>query len=173
MIYLFIYFLTLALNYHEEKLHQLEKVKLDNYCKKLNELVTKEINPCISIADKLEEWYQGAQVAHVKPQLIMTELDNMHPSITELEAGIKSAKEEQTKIWNSLFKDLTEMFQQNINISNNFRFGDKEKADFDKKNDNKLSNQTFVSLIKELQSLREDSVLLTEVVREHEAAISR
>lgn len=47
-----------TLNFHEDQLHQLEKMKLDNYCKKLNELVNKEINPCLAIADKLEEWYQ-------------------------------------------------------------------------------------------------------------------
>lgn len=34
------------------------RLKLDSYCKKLNELVSREINPCGSIADKLEEWYQ-------------------------------------------------------------------------------------------------------------------
>lgn len=45
-------------HHHEEQLHQLEKLKLDNHCKKLNDLVAKEINPRGSIADKLEEWYQ-------------------------------------------------------------------------------------------------------------------
>ncbi|OTF72907.1 hypothetical protein BLA29_015172 [Euroglyphus maynei] len=47
-----------SLNHHEEELHQLEKLKLDSHCKKLNDLVAKEINPCGTIADKLEEWYQ-------------------------------------------------------------------------------------------------------------------
>lgn len=33
-------------------------MKLENFCKKLNDLVHREINPCMSIADKLEEWHQ-------------------------------------------------------------------------------------------------------------------
>lgn len=83
-------------------------MKLDNYCKKLNDLVAKEINPLLAIADKLEEWYQGAQVAYVKPQLILSELSDRLPAIEQLDTSLLKVKEEQHKVWNMFYKEIEE-----------------------------------------------------------------
>ncbi|KAI7693199.1 hypothetical protein SSS_06281 [Sarcoptes scabiei] len=183
-----------SLNHNEEELHQLEKLKLENYCKKLNILVSKEINPCDCIADKLEEWYQGAQVAYVKPKLIITELLGFFPALNELETSLKTAYEENNKIWINLFKEVRNfeiewsqaqrslesptstpknipmmtnelpLIECDINGGN----GDVEGPE----KSNRQASISTVNLLKELQNLNEYSRMLKDAFKDFEMTFS-
>ncbi|KAI2795563.1 hypothetical protein BLOT_016648 [Blomia tropicalis] len=158
-----------TLNLHEEQLHQLEKIKLENCCKKFNELVAKEINPCTSIADKLEEWYQGAQVAHVKPQLIISELDEFAPSINELEKELINLRDEQRKMWNILQSEIKEHESERQEL-----LATAEAATTTISNPASLINGSYTIsslLVKELQSLSEWTQNLKEAFHEQDQLI--
>lgn len=55
------------LSVNEEQLHQLEKIKIENNCKKLSSLLCNTCyNALREVTERLEDWYTGAQVAIVQ-----------------------------------------------------------------------------------------------------------
>ncbi|XP_054168825.1 serine/threonine-protein kinase TBK1-like [Oppia nitens] len=99
---------ALNLSVNEEKLHQLEKIKMDTNCKKLNDVLIKESNAGITImTEKLDDWYSGAQVAIVQSECLlnvitgsfMTDLNNLNEMIDQI-------KEDQRQVWQTIIKRL-------------------------------------------------------------------
>lgn len=88
------------LSMNEEQLHQLEKIKIENNCKKLGKLLC---NICYSalgeITDKLEDWYTGAQVAIVQADCLIKELAIFMNDCDELQQSLTQVKEEEKRIW--------------------------------------------------------------------------
>lgn len=91
------------LSMNEEQLHQLEKIKIDNNCKKLSKLLC---NACFKslddVTEKLEEWYNVAQVAIVQSDYYFKELVVFMSDCDQLQQCLNAIKDQEAKIWKSL-----------------------------------------------------------------------
>ncbi|RWS30647.1 serine/threonine-protein kinase TBK1-like protein [Leptotrombidium deliense] len=91
---------TRVLSTNEEQLHALEKVKIDNNCKKLNDVLYKICFPSLTeITEKLEDWYTDAQVALVQSECLFNELIIFMNHCEELQSCFSKVKEEQKRVW--------------------------------------------------------------------------
>ena len=88
------------LSMNEEQLHQLEKIKIENNCKKLSNLLC---NTCYrsldDVTDRLEDWYTGAQVAIVQSDCLFKELAIFMNDCDQLQQSLNAMKEIESKEW--------------------------------------------------------------------------
>lgn len=94
------------LSMNEEQLHQLEKIKIENNCKKVSHLLC---NICYNnltlITDKLDEWLTSSQVIIVQFDCLFKELVIFMNDCNSLSGTISSLKENESSLWNKLFQD--------------------------------------------------------------------
>ncbi|KPM07746.1 hypothetical protein QR98_0062460 [Sarcoptes scabiei] len=133
-------------------------------------------------------------VAYVKPKLIITELLGFFPALNELETSLKTAYEENNKIWINLFKEVRNfeiewsqaqrslesptstpknipmmtnelpLIECDINGGN----GDVEGPE----KSNRQASISTVNLLKELQNLNEYSRMLKDAFKDFEMTFS-
>lgn len=91
------------LSMNEEQLHQLEKIKIENNCKKLSKLLCSVCYSALGeVTDKLEDWYTGAQVAIVQSDCLFKELAIFMNDCDQLQQCLNLVKEEEKRSWASL-----------------------------------------------------------------------
>ncbi|RWS01689.1 serine/threonine-protein kinase TBK1-like protein [Dinothrombium tinctorium] len=149
------------LSSNEEQLHQLEKIKIDNNCKKLNDLLCKACYPALNdIMEKLEDWYTGAQVAIVQAECLFKELIIFMNDCEELQSCFAKVKEEQKNIWKKGFlspRKTDEVNEKANRIKSSSRIPAplKQELDYFRASQDKLwgAMQEHQSLVAEFESL--------------------
>lgn len=88
------------LSMNEEQLHQLEKIKIENNCKKLSNLLCNTCYRCLDdVTDRLEDWYTSAQVAIVQSDCLFKELAIFMNDCDQFQQSLNSMKEIESKEW--------------------------------------------------------------------------
>lgn len=91
------------LSMNEEQLHQLEKIKIENNCKKLSKLLC---NICYTalgeVTEKLEDWYTVAQVAIVQSDCLFKELAIFMNDCDQLQQCLNQVREQERRSWTML-----------------------------------------------------------------------
>ena len=91
------------LSSNEDQLHQLEKIKIENNCKKLTSLLCSTCYSALEdVTEKLEDWYTVAQVAILQSDYYFKELAIFMNDCDQLQKCLNAIKEQQSKIWRSL-----------------------------------------------------------------------
>jgi hypothetical protein len=90
------------LSMNEEQLHQLEKIKIENNCKKLSSLLCSVCYKCLDdVTEKLEDWYTVAQVAIVQSEEYFKELALFIRDCDQMQHCLRGIKEQAARIWKS------------------------------------------------------------------------
>lgn len=101
------------LSVNEEQLHQLEKIKIENNCKKLTNLLNNVAYKGLDeVTEKLEDWYTGAQVAIIQSNCLFNELANFMNDCNEIQQFLNTMKEEENRLWNELIATSSNTTQQ-------------------------------------------------------------
>ena len=91
------------LSMNEEQLHQLEKIKIENNCKKLSNLLCTICYKALDdVTEKLEDWYTVAQVAIVQSDYYFKELAIFMNDCDQMQHCLHAIREQDTRIWKSL-----------------------------------------------------------------------
>ena len=91
------------LSVNEDQLHQLEKIKIDNNCKKINNLLNNVAYKGLDdITEKLEDWYTSAQVSIVQLNCLFKELAHFMNECDKVQRFLNSMKEIENRNWNEL-----------------------------------------------------------------------
>lgn len=113
---------TRILSMNEEQLHQLEKIKIENNCKKVSSLLC---NTCYNnltlITDKLDEWLTSSQVIIVQFDCLFKELVIFMNDCNSLSATLSVLKDNESCLWNKLFQDARIIKSTSSSSYNNSR----------------------------------------------------
>lgn len=91
------------LSMNEEQLHQLEKIKIENNCKKISKLLCNVCYTALAeITEKLEDWYTGAQVAIVQSDCLFKELAIFMNDCDQLQQCLNLVREQERRSWATL-----------------------------------------------------------------------
>lgn len=130
-----------VLSVNEDQLHQLEKIKIENNCKKLSDLLYNSCYQCLNeMTEKLEDWYARAQVAIVLSQCLFRELSDFMSSCEELQHSFNIMKEDQQGLWKEI---LASRHHSNHNEVNSSESGLGDHLPSDMVNANFNSTSTF------------------------------
>lgn len=91
------------LSVNEEQLHQLEKIKIENNCKKLNNLLNSVAYKGLDeVTEKLEDWYTNAQVAIVQSDCLFKELKVFETECGKIQYHLNVMKDVENRLWSEL-----------------------------------------------------------------------
>jgi hypothetical protein len=160
---------------NEDQLHQLEKIKIENNCKKLSNLL---VNVCYSalgeMTERLEDWYTGAQVAIVQSECLFKELAIFMNDCDELQQSLNQMKEDQKRLWSAL---LAKTSVSTTPASTPSTPGGLNNGVSNELNANDMTNANFGSslppnLIQEIDRLRGAQQRLWSALEENQSVIS-
>lgn len=183
---------------NESQLHHLEKMRIDNNCKKLLGLLYEDDHRAINeLVEKLDDWYSDAHVALVQSGCLFDELSRLMKSRDRLIEQLNNAIENQHQQWQQLLNqllhinrpgnainlaDLDELtlrgfmekanFSDTTNVtSSNARKNLVGSQQFNQFQDNEC-NHDQANLAEEIQHLKETQRLLCESLSENQNLFS-
>ncbi|KAI1285307.1 Serine/threonine-protein kinase TBK1 [Halotydeus destructor] len=158
------------LSVNEEQLHQLEKIKIENNCKKLTKLLFTICYPSLGeVTEKLEDWYTGAQVAIVQSDCLFKELAIFMSDCDQLQQCLNQVKEDEKRSWTVLL---------NSNVTTQVPVPDRrlQEPNVDKPAIDRLLQKEMnvlpPNLVREITRLREAHGRLWSALEENQAVIN-